>query len=258
MRIAIQQVKDGNAQAAVSAGNTGALMATARFVLKTLPHIDRPAIAKFLPADNGTLTLMLDLGANVDSTPEQLCQFAIMGSELYHALYPKGLPPRVGLLNIGTENIKGTETVKAAFSQIQDLPLNFIGNVEADHIYNADIDVVVADGFVGNIVLKTIEGTARFLVSVIRQEARRNLFAKLSALAALPILGSFRKRIDPRRYNGAIFLGLRGIVVKSHGGTDAAGFAYALEEAYHEAQADSIAKIEQGIVQKLAQEPSAA
>lgn len=258
MRIAIQQVKDGNAQAAVSAGNTGALMATARFVLKTLPHIDRPAIAKFLPADNGTLTLMLDLGANVDSTPEQLCQFAIMGSELYHALYPKGFLPRVGLLNIGTENIKGTETVKAAFSQIQDLPLNFIGNVEADHIYSADIDVVVADGFVGNIVLKTIEGTARFLVSVIRQEARRNLFAKLSALAALPILGSFRKRIDPRRYNGAIFLGLRGIVVKSHGGTDAAGFAYALEEAYHEAQADSIAKIEQGIVQKLAQEPSAA
>ena len=154
MRVAIQQVKDGNAQAAVSAGNTGALMATARFVLKTLPHIDRPAIAKFLPAENDQLTLMLDLGANVDSTPEQLHQFAIMGNELYRALYPSHNAPKIGLLNIGTEDIKGTETVKQAFQLLQQSPVNFIGNIEANQIYSDKVDIVIADGFVGNIVLK--------------------------------------------------------------------------------------------------------
>ena len=252
MRVAIQQVKDGNAQAAVSAGNTGALMATARFVLKTLPHIDRPAIAKFLPAENDHLTLMLDLGANVDSAPEQLHQFAIMGSELYRALYPNHNTPKIGLLNIGTEDIKGTETVKQAFQLLQQSPINFIGNIEANQIYSNQIDVVIADGFVGNIVLKTIEGTAGFMGGIIKQEFQRNLYTKFSALTALPVLKSFKRRLDPRRYNGAIFLGLRGIVVKSHGGTDATGFAFALEEAYQEAQADSLAKIEQGISEKLA------
>ena len=252
MRVAIQQVKDGNAQAAVSAGNTGALMATARFVLKTLPHIDRPAIAKFLPAENDHLTLMLDLGANVDSTPEQLHQFAIMGNELYRALYPSQSTPKIGLLNIGTEDIKGTETVKQAFQLLQQSPINFIGNIEANQIYSNQIDVVIADGFVGNIVLKTIEGTAGFMGGIIKQEFQRNLYTKFSALTALPVLNSFKRRLDPRRYNGAIFLGLRGIVVKSHGGTDATGFAFALEEAYQEAQADSLAKIEQGISEKLA------
>ena len=252
MRIAVNQVKEGLAQAAVSAGNTGALMATARFVLKTIQGIERPAIAKFIPSQNGHMTLVLDLGANVDCTPEQLVQFAVIGSELVHALYPNAGAPRVGLLNVGTEDIKGTDTVKQVFKLLSGSKLNFVGNVEGGSIFSGDADVVVADGFVGNIVLKTIEGAVRFMGSAIKQEFQTNLLTKLGALAAMPALKGFKNKLDPRKFNGAIFLGLRGVVIKSHGGTDAVGFSYALEEAFHEAKADSLTRIQQGVADQLA------
>ena len=252
MRIAVNQVKEGLAQAAVSAGNTGALMATARFVLKTIQGIERPAIAKFIPSQNGHMTLMLDLGANVDCTPEQLVQFAVIGSELVHALYPNAGAPRVGLLNVGTEDIKGTDTVKQVFKLLSGSKLNFVGNVEGGSIFSGDVDVVVADGFVGNIVLKTIEGAVRFMGSAIKQEFQTNLLTKLGALAAMPALKGFKNKLDPRKFNGAMFLGLRGVVIKSHGGTDAVGFSYALEEAFHEAKADSLTRIQQGVADQLA------
>ena len=252
MRIAVNQVKEGLAQAAVSAGNTGALMATARFVLKTIQGIERPAIAKFIPSQNGHMTLVLDLGANVDCTPEQLVQFAVIGSELVHALYPNAGAPRVGLLNVGTEDIKGTDTVKQVFKLLSGSKLNFVGNVEGGSIFSGDVDVVVADGFVGNIVLKTIEGAVRFMGSAIKQEFQTNLLTKLGALAAMPALKGFKNKLDPRKVNGAIFLGLRGVVIKSHGGTDAVGFSYALEEAFHEAKADSLTRIQQGVADQLA------
>ena len=252
MRIAVNQVKEGLAQAAVSAGNTGALMATARFVLKTIQGIERPAIAKFIPSQNGHMTLVLDLGANVDCTPEQFVQFAVIGSELVHALYPNAGAPRVGLLNVGTEDIKGTDTVKQVFKLLSGSKLNFVGNVEGGSIFSGDVDVVVADGFVGNIVLKTIEGAVRFMGSAIKQEFQTNLLTKLGALAAMPALKGFKNKLDPRKFNGAIFLGLRGVVIKSHGGTDAVGFSYALEEAFHEAKADSLTRIQQGVADQLA------
>ena len=252
MRIAVNQVKEGLAQAAVSAGNTGALMATARFVLKTIQGIERPAIAKFIPSQNGHMTLVLDLGANVDCTPEQLVQFAVIGSELVRALYPNAGAPRVGLLNVGTEDIKGTDTVKQVFKLLSGSKLNFVGNVEGGSIFSGDVDVVVADGFVGNIVLKTIEGAVRFMGSAIKQEFQTNLLTKLGALAAMPALKGFKNKLDPRKFNGAIFLGLRGVVIKSHGGTDAVGFSYALEEAFHEAKADSLTRIQQGVADQLA------
>ena len=252
MRIAVNQVKEGLAQAAVSAGNTGALMATARFVLKTIQGIERPAIAKFIPSQNGHMTLVLDLGANVDCTPEQLVQFAVIGSELVHALYPNAGAPRVGLLNVGTEGIKSTDTVKQVFKLLSGSKLNFVGNVEGGSIFSGDVDVVVADGFVGNIVLKTIEGAVRFMGSAIKQEFQTNLLTKLGALAAMPALKGFKNKLDPRKFNGAIFLGLRGVVIKSHGGTDAVGFSYALEEAFHEAKADSLTRIQQGVADQLA------
>ncbi|MDO4433019.1 MAG: phosphate acyltransferase PlsX [Alysiella sp.] len=247
MRLAIEEVKNGRAQAAVSAGNTGALMATARFVLKTLPGIERPAIAKFLPAENGRRVLMLDLGANADCTAEQLCQFAVLGSQLSDALNPENKPARVGLLNIGSEEIKGTEAVKATFQLLKNSGLNFVGNVEGNDVFVGKVDVVVADGFVGNIVLKTIEGAVKFMGGEIKQEFNRNIFTKLGGLGALPALRGFKNRFDPRRFNGAIFLGLRGVVIKSHGGADAIGFTYALEEAYHEAQSASMGQIEAGV-----------
>ena len=252
MRIAVNQVKEGLAQAAVSAGNTGALMATARFVLKTIQGIERPAIAKFIPSQNGHMTLVLDLGANVDCTPEQLVQFAVIGSELVHALYQNAGAPRVGLLNVGTEDIKGTDTVKQVFKLLSGSKLNFVGNVEGGSIFSGDVDVVVADGFVGNIVLKTIEGAVRFMGSAIKQEFQTNLLTKLGALTAMPALKGFKNKLDPRKFNGAIFLGLRGVVIKSHGGTDAVGFSYALEEAFHEAKADSLTRIQQGVADQLA------
>lgn len=255
MRLAIEQVKSGQAQAAVSAGNTGALMATARFVLKTLPGIERPAIAKFLPTvDHGTV-LVLDLGANADCTAEQLFQFAILGSQLADALKPQQSPARVGLLNIGSEEIKGTEAVKQTFQLLQNSQLNFIGNVEGSDIFSGKVDVVVADGFVGNIVLKTIEGTVKFLGAEVKQAFYRNILTKLAGLVALPALSGLKTQLDPRRFNGAIFLGLHGVVIKSHGGADITGFTYAIEEAYHEAKVSDLNSFAHGISEKLHEQP---
>jgi phosphate acyltransferase len=251
MRVAINQIKDGKAQAAVSAGNTGALMATARFVLKTIPGINRPAIAKFLPARNNHVTLVLDLGANVDCSGEQLFQFAVAGSQLVASLLTENNRPRVGLLNVGTEDIKGNASVKEAHQLLRDSNLNFVGNVEGNAIFTAEVDVLVVDGFTGNAMLKSIEGAVKFSGEVIKEEFIRSWYNKLSALIALPVFKGFKRRLDPRRFNGAIFLGLRGVVVKSHGGTDATGFCFALEEAYKAIKADSITKIQAGVAEQL-------
>jgi glycerol-3-phosphate acyltransferase PlsX len=229
MRVSIDLVKQGVADACVSAGNTGALMATARYVLKTLPGIDRPAILTALPSIEGR-TLVLDLGANVDSSAEHLFQFAVMGSVLAKAV--DGIEsPRVGLLNIGEEEIKGNDQVKQAAHLLTNCPLNYIGFVEGDNIYTGGVDVVVCDGFIGNVALKSSEGVARMIGHFMRQEFTRNVFTKIAGLVALPVLKAFKRRIDPRRYNGASLLGLRGIVIKSHGGADALAFANAIEVA---------------------------
>ncbi|MBC7787111.1 MAG: phosphate acyltransferase PlsX [Methylophilaceae bacterium] len=234
MRVAINLVKSGEANACVSAGNTGALMATARFVLKTLPGIDRPAIAGTLPSQKG-LTYMLDLGANADCTPEQLLQFAVMGAMLVSAVEHKP-NPSVGLLNIGSEDIKGNEVVKRASELLRASHLNFYGNVEGNDIYKGTTDVVVCDGFVGNVALKTSEGLAQMMGRFLTEEFKRNWLTKLMALIALPVLKRFKKRLDPRRYNGASFLGLRGIVVKSHGGADSFSFLHAIHTAIEESR----------------------
>ncbi|MBK8455277.1 MAG: phosphate acyltransferase PlsX [Thiofilum sp.] len=226
MRVAINLVKEGIADAAVSAGNTGALMATARFVLKMLPGIDRPAICTVLPSIDGH-THMLDLGANVDSSAEHLYQFALMGSELAKAIDDIEAP-KVGLLNIGQEEIKGNEQVKAAHALLAKSPLNYIGYVEGDDIYLGDVDVVVCDGFVGNVALKNSEGVAKMIATLLKEGFKRNLLTKLAGLIALPVLTRFRRQVDPRSYNGASLLGLRGIVVKSHGGADSFAFANAI------------------------------
>ena len=234
MRVAINLVKSGEANACVSAGNTGALMATARFVLKTLPGIDRPAIAATLPSQKG-LTYMLDLGANADCTPEQLLQFAVMGAMLVSAVKHKKRPS-VGLLNIGSEDIKGNEVVKRAGELLRASHLNFYGNVEGNDIYKGTTDVVVCDGFVGNVALKTSEGLAQMMGGFLSQEFKRNWLTKVMAMVALPVLKRFKKRLDPRRYNGASFLGLRGIVVKSHGGADSFSFLHAIHTAIEESR----------------------
>ena len=241
MRVAINLIKSGEASACVSAGNTGALMATARFVLKTLPGIDRPAIASLLPSDKGT-TCLLDLGANVDSSPKQLLQFAIMGAMLSSVL-KKEKNPSVGLLNIGSEDIKGSEVVKEAYKLLNGSHLNFYGNVEGDDIFKGTTDVVVCDGFVGNISLKTTEGVAYMMGKFLKEEFKRSLLTRIMALIATPVLSAFKRRLDPRRYNGASFLGLNGIVVKSHGGTDAYGFRFAIETAVEEVENQVIDKI---------------
>jgi phosphate acyltransferase len=241
MRVAINLVKSGEANACVSAGNTGALMATARFVLKTLPGIDRPAIAAVLPSQKGT-TYMLDLGANADCTPEQLLQFAIMGAMLVSCVEHKDRPS-IGLLNIGSEDIKGNEVVKQAGELLRASHLNFYGNVEGNDIYKGTTDVVVCDGFVGNVALKTSEGLAQMMSKFLIQEFKRNWLTKLMALAAMPVLKSFKRRLDPRRYNGASFLGLRGIVVKSHGGADDFSFLYAIKAATEEARSGVLRRI---------------
>jgi glycerol-3-phosphate acyltransferase PlsX len=241
MRVAINQVKAGAAQACVSAGNTGALMATARFVLKTLPGIERPAIAKLMPNLRGT-SCVLDLGANVECSAEQLYQFAVMGAMLYGALYQVE-QPTVGLLNVGAEDIKGSGVVKEAAERLRASPLNFHGNVEGDDIYKGTVQVVVCDGFTGNVALKTSEGLAKMLGEFLRDEFSRNWWRKLMAVAAWPVLASFKRRVDPRRYNGASLLGLRGIVVKSHGGADETAFYHALEQALEEARSGVLHKI---------------
>ncbi|GAB3248135.1 phosphate acyltransferase [Chitinimonas naiadis] len=241
MRVAINLVKTGEAHACVSAGNTGALMATARFVLKMLPGIERPAIAKMLPTMRGA-SCVLDLGANVDSTPEQLYQFGVMGAMLYSALQHKDRPT-VGLLNIGSEDIKGNETVKEASELFKASRLNFQGNVEGNDIYKGTVDVVVCDGFVGNVVLKASEGLAKMLTEFLKEEFFKSWWRKLIAMVASPVLISFKNRMDPRRYNGASLLGLRGIVVKSHGGADRFAFYCALEQALEEARSGVLHRI---------------
>ncbi len=232
MRVAINLVKSGEANACVSAGNTGALMAISRFVLKMLPGIERPAIASVLPTLNGH-THVLDLGANVDCTAEHLLQFGIMGSVLVSAVEHKERPS-VGLLNIGEEDIKGNEVVKRAAELLRASGLNFYGNVEGNDIYKGTTDVVVCDGFVGNVALKASEGLAKMIGELLKQEFKRNLLTKLAGLMATPVMNAFKKRVDPRRYNGASLLGLRGIVVKSHGGADIFAFEHAIEAAVEE------------------------
>ena len=241
MRVSINLVKEGVVDACVSAGNTGALMATARFVLRMLPGIDRPAISSELPSDNGT-TCMLDLGANADCTPEQLLQFGIMGSILTNVLHKKN-NPSIGLLSNGSESMKGSEVVKKSAELFRDSHLNFYGNVEGDDIFKGTTDVVVCDGFTGNISLKTTEGLAKMMANFLTLEFKRNWLTKISAIIALPVLRRFKKRLDPRRYNGASFLGLNGIVVKSHGGADEFAFIHALETTISESENDVILKI---------------
>jgi glycerol-3-phosphate acyltransferase PlsX len=233
MRVAVNLVKSGEAHACVSAGNTGALMAVSRFVLKTIAGIDRPAIATVLPNMKGGYTYVLDLGANVDCTPEQLMQFGVMGAMLVAAVDHKERPS-VGLLNIGVEDIKGNETVKRAGELLRASGLNFYGNVEGDDIYKGTTDVVVCDGFVGNSVLKASEGVAKMLLHYVRTEFTSSPWRKLVALMAKPVFSSLRARMDPGRYNGASLLGLRGIVIKSHGSADVYAFGQALERAVDE------------------------
>lgn len=232
MRVAINLVKEGRADACVSAGNTGALMATARFVLKMLPGIDRPAICTSLPSMTSH-TWMLDLGANVDCEAKHLLQFAVMGSVLAKAM-DGNQAPRIGLLNVGAEANKGNEQVKMASALLAESNLAYAGYAEGDDIYIGNFDVIVCDGFVGNVSLKTTEGVAKMIASFIRQEFSRNLLTKFAALIAMPVLKAFRRRIDPRLYNGASLLGLRGIVIKSHGGADVVGFANAIGVAAQE------------------------
>jgi phosphate acyltransferase len=248
MRVAVNLVKSGEAHACVSAGNTGALMAISRFVLKTIPGIDRPAIATVLPNMKGGYTYVLDLGANVDCTPEQLMQFGIMGAMLVGAVEHKD-KPSVGLLNIGVEDIKGNETVKRAGELLRASGLNFYGNVEGDDIFKGTTDVVVCDGFVGNSVLKASEGVANMIVSFLRQEFTRNPWRMFVAWLASPVRAALKARMDPGRYNGASLLGLKGIVIKSHGGADAAAFAHALENAVAEVRNN----VPQRIAQRMAQ-----
>lgn len=230
MRVAINLVKEGRAEACVSAGNTGALMATARFVLKTLPGIDRPAIIAELPTMTGK-TRVIDLGANVDSCAEHLFQFAVMGSALVQAVDKKNRP-KIALLNIGVEEIKGNDQVKRTAHMLAECSLmNYVGYVEGDHFYTGSVDLVVCDGFVGNVALKASEGLAKLMLSLLKESFSRNFFTKCAGLITLPALKHLKKRMDPARYNGASLLGLNGIVVKSHGGASELAFQYAIEEA---------------------------
>jgi phosphate acyltransferase len=245
MRVSINLVKNGEALACVSAGNTGALMATARYVLKTIPGIDRPAIASYLPTNKGQVC-MLDLGANTDCSPEHLLQFAMMGSTLVTALEHKP-NPSVGLLNIGSEDIKGNEVVKQTAELLRASDLNFYGNVEGDDIFKGVTDVVVCDGFVGNVALKTAEGVAKMMGGFLRDGFSQNIFTKLAALASMPVLNAFKHRLDHRRYNGASFLGLKGIVVKSHGSADIFAFRCAIERAAEEARESMLQHISEHI-----------
>lgn len=249
MRVAINLVKEGEAAACVSAGNTGALMAMAKFVLHTLPGIDRPAIATSLPTIRGHVHV-LDLGANVDVTPAQLVQFAVMGAELVSAV-DNNPAPRIGLLNIGAEAIKGNETVKQASALLRDSELNYIGYVEGDGLYQGEVDVVVCDGFVGNVALKTSEGVAKMIAHYLKLEFGRNLATRLAGLVALPVLHSLKKRVDPRRYNGASLLGLQGIVIKSHGGADRLAYTHAIEEAVKEVAKDVPSRIRNHLEARL-------
>lgn len=239
MRVAIQQVKDGLAQAAVSAGNTAALMAISRYLLKTLDGIDRPAIAGQVPNAKGHATTVLDMGANVDCAAEHLLQFAVMGSALVSVLSGQE-NPSVGLLNIGEEAIKGNEVIKKAGELLRAASkagdFNFYGNVEGNDIFKGTVDIVVCDGFVGNVALKASEGLATMIVDFLKTEFSRNVLTKLVAVAAYSVIVALKKRMDPRRYNGGALLGLRGLVFKSHGSADQLAFEYALTRAYEAAR----------------------
>jgi phosphate acyltransferase len=242
MRVALNRVKEGEAQACISAGNTGALMAVSRYVLKTLPGIERPAIAFALPNPTG-YTMMLDLGANVDCEPSHLLQFAEMGHALVAALEGKERPT-IGLLNIGEEVIKGNETIKRAGELLRASTLNFRGNVEGDDIYKGTTDVIVCDGFVGNVALKTSEGLAQMLNNIIKEEFGRSWLTRVMAFLALPVLLRFKKRVDHRQYNGAALLGLRSLVIKSHGSADAYAFEWAIKRGYD--------AVKNGVLERLA------
>ncbi|MGH8803894.1 MAG: phosphate acyltransferase PlsX [Polaromonas sp.] len=250
MRVAMNQVKDGVAQAAVSAGNTGALMAIARYVLKTMDGIDRPAIATQLPNAAGGATTVLDLGANVDCTEDHLLQFAVMGSALVAAI-TNNPAPSVGLLNIGEEAIKGSEVIKKAGELLRSASnsgdLNFYGNVEGNDIFKGTTDIVVCDGFVGNAALKASEGLASMIVGFIKAEFSRNFLTKIAAIVAYPVLTAFKNRVDHRRYNGAALLGLRGLVFKSHGSADAFAFERALNRAYDAARNNLLERVRERI-----------
>ena len=255
MRVAIDLVKQQKVQACVSAGNTGALMATSKFVLKTIPGISRPAICTILPSMTGH-TLMLDLGANVECTPENLQEFAIMGSVLAQSV--DGMEkPTVGLLNIGSEAMKGSESIKKASQLIASSGLNYHGFVEGDDIYKGTVNVVVTDGFVGNVSLKTGEGLAALVNHVLRTEFKKNLVTKFAAIIALPVLNAVRKILDPRRYNGASLLGLNGIVVKSHGGADTSSFFNAIKIASIEIEKDVPQRISRVVESYLTQSKEA-
>ena len=250
MRLAINQVKDGHAQAAVSAGNTGALMAIARYVLKTMDGIDRPAIATQLPNAMGGATTVLDLGANVDCTEDHLLQFAVMGSALVSAI-ANNPSPTVGLLNIGEEAIKGSEVIKKAGELLRSAAstgdLNFYGNVEGNDIFKGTTDIVVCDGFVGNVALKTSEGLASMISGFMKNEFSRNIFTKFAAIVAYPVLTAFKNRMDHRRYNGAALLGLQGLVFKSHGSADVFAFERALSKAYDAASNNLLERVRERI-----------
>jgi len=246
MRRSIECVRDARAQACVSAGNTGALMALSRMVLKTMEGIDRPAIAAQMPNVRGGATMMLDLGANVDCTAEHLLQFAIMGAALSSAL-DQSRHPLIGLLNIGEEVIKGNDVVKQAGELLRSSGLNFIGNVEGKDIFSGTVDVVVCDGFVGNVALKTSEGLASMLAQTLREEYGRGLVSRLAALVSLPVIQRIRRRMDHRRYNGASLVGLRGIVFKSHGSADELAFQTALARAAHAVERNLIHQIAQAL-----------
>ena len=249
MRVAIDLVKTGSASACVSAGNTGALMATAKFVLKMLPGIERPAIVSALPTMKGH-TYVLDLGGNVDSSAKQLVQFAIMGSVLAESIEGRK-NPTIGLLNIGSEEMKGNERVKEAAILLSKTDLNYHGFVEGDGMYRGEVDVVVCDGFVGNIALKSSEGVVHMMRHYLRQSFSQNIFTKLVGLLASPILKKFRDDLDPRSYNGANFIGLQGIVIKSHGGADEVGFANGINIAVIEAEQDVPRNISQHLERLL-------
>ena len=253
MRVAINLVKEGQADACVSAGNTGALMATARFVLKMIPGIERPAIISTLPSVFGH-THVLDLGANVDSSAEHLYQFAVMGEEVVKAV-ENIERPRVGLLNIGEEDMKGNEQVKAAAKLLENSGLNYIGYVEGNSINagNVKVDLIVTDGFVGNVALKAIEGAAKMIAVKLKETFSRNALTKLAGLLAYPVLKLFKDSIDPRLYNGASFIGLRGLVIKSHGGADELAFETAIHLAEVEVEKDVIRKISEKLEVALAQ-----
>ena len=258
MRVAVELVKDGRAQACVSAGNTGALMAVSRYVLKTLAGVDRPAICSILPNQKDGPTYMLDLGANVDCEPHHLHQFAIMASVLVVAMEAIA-SPTIGLLNVGTEDIKGNEVVKATGKLLREDDargvLNFFGNVEGNDIFKGTVDIVVCDGFVGNVTLKAVEGLARFFKSTLTAEFKRNPLSMLGAVIARGAINAFSKRMNPSRYNGASLLGLRGLVFKSHGGADAYSYEWAIKRSFDAAKYNVLEHISEKITELMPRTP---